>query len=91
MQKPINVYAGFDPTTESLHIGHLIPISVLKRFLMAGHRVIALVGCGTALIGDPSDKQKDRALLDINIVQKMLKILVSNYIIYLRNRIIKKG
>ncbi|HHE54837.1 MAG TPA: tyrosine--tRNA ligase, partial [Caldithrix abyssi] len=49
MQQPITLYAGFDPTADSLHIGHLLPIVTLRRFYEAGHRVIALIGGGTAL------------------------------------------
>ncbi len=63
LQKPITVYAGFDPTADSLHIGHLLPIVTLRRFYEAGHRIIALIGGGTALIGDPSGKSEERQLL----------------------------
>lgn len=63
MQQPITLYAGFDPTADSLHIGHLLPIVTLRRFYEAGHRVIALIGGGTALIGDPSGKSEERQLL----------------------------
>ena len=65
MQKPLTVYAGFDPTADSLHIGHLLPIVTLRRFYEAGHRVIALIGGGTALIGDPSGKSEERQLLAV--------------------------
>ena len=53
---PMTLYCGFDPTADSLHIGSLLPILVLKRFQLAGHKPIALVGGGTGLIGDPSGK-----------------------------------
>ena len=56
-------YAGFDPTTDSLHIGNLIPIKLLMHFQRAGHRPIALMGGGTGLIGDPSGKDSERTLL----------------------------
>lgn len=56
------LYCGFDPTADSLHLGHLVPLLVLKRFQLAGHRSIALVGGATGLIGDPSGKNKERAL-----------------------------
>jgi tyrosyl-tRNA synthetase len=56
-------YAGFDPTADSLHVGHLLPVMGLVHFQRAGHRPIALVGGATALIGDPSFKNKERALL----------------------------
>ena len=50
------VYAGFDPTAESLHVGSLLPLMLLRRFQKAGHRPIALVGGATGMIGDPSGK-----------------------------------
>ena len=56
------LYCGFDPTAESLHLGHLVPLLVLKRFQMAGHKPIALVGGATGLIGDPSFKASERQL-----------------------------
>lgn len=62
LDKPTTLYCGFDPTADSLHIGHLLPILVLRRFQLAGHRPIALVGGGTGLIGDPSGKANERTL-----------------------------
>jgi len=59
---PITLYCGFDPTADSLHVGSLLPILVLKRFQLAGHIPIALVGGGTGLIGDPSGKASERTL-----------------------------
>lgn len=56
------VYCGFDPTAESLHVGSLVPLLALKRFQMAGHRPIALVGGATGMIGDPSFKASERQL-----------------------------
>lgn len=56
------VYCGFDPTAESLHIGNLVPLLALKRFQMAGHRPIGLVGGATGMIGDPSFKSNERKL-----------------------------
>ncbi len=56
------VYCGFDPTAESLHIGNLLPLLALRRFQLAGHRPIALVGGATSLIGDPSFKDAERQL-----------------------------
>src|SRR4051794_27375276 len=56
------VYAGFDPTADSLHIGSLVPLLTLARFQRAGHRPIAVVGGGTGLIGDPSGKLGERTL-----------------------------
>lgn len=56
------LYVGFDPTADSLHIGHLVPLLMLRRFQLAGHRPIALVGGATGLVGDPSFKAAERQL-----------------------------
>ena len=62
LDQPRTVYCGFDPTADSLHLGHLVPLLVLKRFQEAGHRPIALVGGATGMIGDPSFKADERQL-----------------------------
>src|SRR6186997_1328903 len=62
-EKPRTVYAGFDPTADSLHVGHLLPLLMLRRFQAAGHTPIALVGGATGMIGDPSGKSAERNLL----------------------------
>jgi tyrosyl-tRNA synthetase len=59
-----SAYVGFDPTADSLHIGHLVSVMMLKHFQRAGHRPIALVGGATGMIGDPSMKSAERNLLD---------------------------
>jgi len=56
------LYCGFDPTADSLHIGHLVPLLMLRRFQLAGHKPLALVGGATGLIGDPSFKAQERQL-----------------------------
>ena len=61
-QGPITLYCGFDPTADSLHVGNLIPILGLRRFQLAGHHPIGLIGGGTGLIGDPGGKEEERAL-----------------------------
>jgi tyrosyl-tRNA synthetase len=61
---PITVYSGFDPTADSLHIGHLVPLLLLRRFQDAGHRPIALAGGATGMIGDPGGRSEERNLLD---------------------------
>ncbi|KIO66029.1 tyrosine--tRNA ligase [Caldibacillus thermoamylovorans] len=61
-EESIKLYCGFDPTADSLHIGHLLPILILRRFQLAGHQPIALVGGATGLIGDPSGKKAERTL-----------------------------
>lgn len=64
----VTLYCGFDPTADSLHIGHLLPITMLKRFQQAGHRPIALIGGGTGMIGDPSGRTSERTLNEENVV-----------------------
>jgi len=61
-KEPIVLYCGFDPTADSLHIGHLLPILILRHFQKAGHKPIALVGGGTGMIGDPSGRSTERSL-----------------------------
>lgn len=67
-EKMRTVYAGFDPTADSLHIGSLVPLLALRRFQLAGHKPIALVGGATGLIGDPSFKAQERQLNTPDIV-----------------------
>jgi tyrosyl-tRNA synthetase len=67
---PITLYVGFDPTADSLHIGNLLPILALRRFQLAGHRPIALVGGATGLIGDPSGRATERTLNERETVEK---------------------
>jgi tyrosyl-tRNA synthetase len=62
-QGPITVYAGFDPTADSLHVGNLVPLLALRRFQLQGHHPIALAGGATGMIGDPSGKSDERNLL----------------------------
>ncbi|MCS7080088.1 MAG: tyrosine--tRNA ligase [Chloracidobacterium sp.] len=66
--RSLTVYAGFDPTAPSLHVGNLLPLLTLMRFQRAGHRPLALAGGGTGLIGDPSGKAAERPLLDADTI-----------------------
>ena len=61
---PITLYCGFDPTADSLHIGNLVPLLLLRRFQDFGHRPIALAGGATGMVGDPSGRSDERNLLD---------------------------
>ncbi|TDE59229.1 tyrosine--tRNA ligase [Nonomuraea mesophila] len=65
---PITVYSGFDPTAPSLHVGHFVPLLTLRRFQLAGHRPIGLVGGATGLIGDPSGRNTERSLNSSDVV-----------------------
>jgi len=83
LDKPRVLYCGFDPTADSLHIGSLVPLLTLKRFQMAGHTPVALVGGATGLIGDPSFKAQERKLNTPDIVGswvEKLKAQVSRFI-----------
>jgi tyrosyl-tRNA synthetase len=64
LKEMTTAYVGIDPTADSLHIGHLVSIMMLKHFQLAGHRPLALVGGATGMIGDPSGKSQERNLLD---------------------------
>ena len=61
---PITLYCGIDPSADSLHVGHLVAVLVLRRFQEAGHRPLALVGGATGMVGDPSGRSDERTLLD---------------------------
>lgn len=69
-KEKITLYCGVDPTADSLHIGHLLPYLTLRRFQIAGHRPIILVGGATGMIGDPSGKREERKLQSIETVKK---------------------
>lgn len=75
LQQHRTVYCGFDPTADSLHIGSLVPLLALRRFQLAGHRPIALVGGATGLIGDPSFKAQERKLNTAEVVANWVKKL----------------
>ena len=64
LKEPTAAYLGIDPTADSLHIGHLCGIMMLKHLQNAGHKPIALIGGATGMIGDPSGKSAERNLLD---------------------------
>ncbi|MCD2256075.1 tyrosine--tRNA ligase [Agrilactobacillus fermenti] len=68
-EKAISLYCGVDPTGDSLHIGHLIPFMMLKRFQEAGHHPVIVIGGGTGAIGDPSGKKSERVLQTMDQVK----------------------
>ena len=83
---PIALYCGFDPTADSLHVGSLVPLLALRRFQQAGHTPIAVAGCGTGRIGDPSGKSKERQLLtgdeiaaNLDAIRPQLIVLPKNW------------
>ncbi len=71
-KETVTLYAGYDPTSSSLHVGNLVPTMLLYRFQQAGHRPIVLVGGATGMIGDPSGKSDERNLLDADTLAKNL-------------------
>jgi tyrosyl-tRNA synthetase len=73
--KSVSLYCGVDPTGDSMHIGHLIPFMILKRFQMAGHHPYMLIGGGTGSIGDPSGRKTERVLQTMDKVQHNVECL----------------
>uniref|UniRef100_A0A8D8VLW0 Tyrosine--tRNA ligase n=1 Tax=Cacopsylla melanoneura TaxID=428564 RepID=A0A8D8VLW0_9HEMI len=78
VRSPQTVYAGFDPTASSLHIGNLLILINLLHWQRAGHQVIALIGGATAQVGDPSGKTKDREKQDVDVIQTNTKGIEKN-------------
>ena len=78
LETPQTVYCGFDPSAASLQAGNLVSIMVLRRFQQAGHKVIALVGGATGLIGDPSGKSAERNMLTVEQVEENKKGIREN-------------
>ena len=81
LEKPITLYIGFDPTAPSIHVGNLVVLLVLRRFQLAGHHPIALVGGATGLVGDPSGRNEERSLNSTEIVEQWvnrIKLQVSS-------------
>ena len=73
MKEKITVYAGFDPTSDSLTIGNMVPIMLLMHLQRAGHKPLALVGGATGMVGDPSGKSAERSLMSIEQIEFNLK------------------
>lgn len=79
----ITLYSGFDPTADSLHIGHLLPILTLRRFQLANHKPLPLVGGATGLIGDPSGRSSERTLNSLETIlnwSKSIKLQLSQFL-----------
>ena len=70
----VSAYIGFDPTSDSLHIGSLVQLIILRHFQICGHKPIVLVGGATGMIGDPSGKSKERNLLSSEIIEKNIPV-----------------
>lgn len=76
-EKAVSLYCGVDPTGDSMHIGHLIPFMILRRFQLAGHKPVILIGGATGSIGDPSGRSSERVLQSLEQVQDNVKKLTS--------------
>ncbi|MGG0299310.1 tyrosine--tRNA ligase [Bacillus albus] len=76
-EKKISLYCGVDPTGDSMHIGHLIPFMMMKRFQLAGHHPVILIGGATGTIGDPSGRQSERQLQTLDVVQHNVDALTA--------------
>lgn len=90
LSEPISLYCGFDPTSDSLHIGHLLPLLCLKRFHMFGHRPVVLIGGGTGLIGDPSFRFKGR-YIDIKDILYSWSNNIKHQVLTILNRVCNDG
>jgi tyrosyl-tRNA synthetase len=77
LKQPITLYLGTDPTAPSIHVGNLVVLLVLRRFQLAGHHSIALVGGATGLVGDPSGKNEERTLNTTEIVEQWVERIKS--------------
>jgi len=89
LSQPVTCYVGFDPTASTLHVGHLLPIMALMHMQKAGHRVIALVGGGTGMIGDPSGKTKMREILTKEKIEsnvRAVKVQLAHYLDFSEDR-----
>jgi tyrosyl-tRNA synthetase len=73
LKSPLTLYVGFDPTAPSLHVGNLVVLLVLRRFQLAGHNPLALVGGATGLVGDPSGKNEERTLNSSDVVAEWVE------------------
>ncbi len=76
LAKPRTVYLGIDPTADSMHVGHLVPILLMRRLGEAGHKLILLVGGGTGMVGDPKERG-ERVLLDMKTIDRNKKTLAA--------------
>lgn len=79
-EKSVSLYCGVDPTGDSMHIGHLIPFMMLKRFALAGHHPYVVIGGGTGVIGDPSGRKTERQLQTIEKIHENAEKLKAQFI-----------
>lgn len=77
-EESVSLYCGVDPTADSMHIGHIVPLLTLRRFQIAGHQPILLVGGATGMIGDPSGRSEERQLQTVEQVEKNVQGIKNN-------------
>jgi tyrosyl-tRNA synthetase len=82
-KQPVTAYVGFDATADSLHVGHMVQVMLLRRLQQTGHRPIALMGGGTTKVGDPSGKDESRKLLTVEDINKNLDSIKKSFEGYL--------
>ena len=90
-KKKISAYIGFDPTSDSLHVGSLVQLMLLNWLETFGHKPIALMGGGTTLVGDPSGKNETRKILEKNVIEEninKIKLIFSKFINLNKNAIL---
>lgn len=85
----VSYYTGYDPTADSLHLGHLVAILTSRRLQLAGHKPYALVGGATGLIGDPSFKDAERSLQTKDTVDGWVKSIKDNFLVFLTLKMAK--
>ena len=85
----VSYYTGYDPTADSLHLGHLVAILTSRRLQLAGHKPYALVGGATGLIGDPSFKDAERSLQTKDTVEGWVKSIKDNFLVFLTLKTVK--
>ena len=91
LKEPTTIYCGFDPSASSMHLGNYVMISLLKRFQKAGHRIVAVVGGATGMIGDPSGKSKERNLQTKETLERNTKAIHDQLAKYIDLSDPKKG
>lgn len=79
-KEQVTAYVGIDPTADSLHIGHLCGVMILRHFQRCGHKPLALIGGATGMIGDPSGKSAERNLLDEETLRHNQACIKSNWL-----------
>ena len=79
---PVSFYLGFDPTAPSLHVGNLVVLLVMRRFQLAGHKPLPLVGGATGLVGDPSGRNEERSLNSDEVVAEWVSRIRKHCLLY---------